>query len=270
MLIIKEEALIARRLPYFKFFVSEWSDGDITLEDYKTQGVFINICAYYWSNECSVKFSKVKKKFKNVNKNIFDNLINCKIMKIDSNDNLIINFLDEQKNERLKTAEKNKINGSKGGRPITQNKPNSSSSVSDSKTQTEDNKKKEEKKKKREDKTSSSPKEFSTDIKNILNDTIGLFPKNIVNNLTEKSKFIWMDTIDKLNRIDGHDYDVIKKVIIFGRNNNFWAGVFLSVSTLRDKKNDVSKFEQIKARMEGAKSTNNNVITENLENFEYE
>ena len=46
---------MAKSLPYFKFFCSEWSDGDITLEDYQTQGLFINICAYYWSNECIVE-----------------------------------------------------------------------------------------------------------------------------------------------------------------------------------------------------------------------
>ena len=55
---------MAKDLPYFKFFCSEWNDGDITLEDYKTQGLFINICSYYWSNECEITFTKLKKKFR--------------------------------------------------------------------------------------------------------------------------------------------------------------------------------------------------------------
>ena len=49
---------MAKDLPYFKFFCSEWNDGDITLESYEAQGVFINICSYYWSNECNVNFDK--------------------------------------------------------------------------------------------------------------------------------------------------------------------------------------------------------------------
>ena len=54
---------MAKDLPYFKFFVSEWNDGDITLEDFETQGLFINLCAYYWSNECEITLTKAIKKF---------------------------------------------------------------------------------------------------------------------------------------------------------------------------------------------------------------
>ena len=64
---------MAKDLPYFKFFCSEWSDGDITLEDFETQGLFINICAYYWSNECIVSLDKVNKKFKLCSEKCFDN-----------------------------------------------------------------------------------------------------------------------------------------------------------------------------------------------------
>ena len=55
---------MARELPYFKFFVSEWNDGDITLESLECQGLFINICSYYWSNECDLTIEKLLKKFK--------------------------------------------------------------------------------------------------------------------------------------------------------------------------------------------------------------
>ena len=65
---------MAKDLPYFKFFCSEWNDGDITLEDYETQGLFINICSYYWSNECDITFTKLKKKFKGY-ENLIDELL---------------------------------------------------------------------------------------------------------------------------------------------------------------------------------------------------
>ena len=90
---------MAKDLPYFKFFVSEWNDGDITLEDFETQGLFINICAYYWSNECEIKLSKTKKKFRNVSEDSFQNLIDSEVIKVED-DIITINFLDEQKEDR--------------------------------------------------------------------------------------------------------------------------------------------------------------------------
>ena len=43
---------MAKELPYFRFYASEWLEGDITLEDMATQGLFTNICAWYWHKEC--------------------------------------------------------------------------------------------------------------------------------------------------------------------------------------------------------------------------
>lgn len=101
---------MAKDLPYFKFFCSEWSDGDITLETYETQGLFINICAYYWSNECVLELSKLKKRFRNEIE-IVDLLLENNILK--QYDGFIkINFLDEQKLER---EEQSKVK-SKGGK----------------------------------------------------------------------------------------------------------------------------------------------------------
>ena len=101
---------MAKDLPYFKFFCSEWSDGDITLEDYQTQGLFINICAYYWSNECVLEVVKLKKRFRN-EVELVDLLIENNLLK--QMDGFIkINFLDEQKFER---EEQSKIK-SKGGK----------------------------------------------------------------------------------------------------------------------------------------------------------
>mgnify|MGYP003606575552 CR=1 FL=1 len=127
---------MAKDLPYFKFFCSEWSDGDITLEDFETQGLFINICAYYWSNECIVSLDKVKKKFKLCSEKCFDNLIKSGIIKV-IDGNLSINFLNEQKSERASKSMVNSYNGKKGGRPKKQieseKKPNALFSESETK-----------------------------------------------------------------------------------------------------------------------------------------
>ena len=100
---------MAKDLPYFKFFCSEWSDGDITLETYETQGLFINICAYYWSNECVLELSKLKKRFRNEIE-IVDLLLDNNLLK--QIDGFIkINFLDEQKFERDQQSKIKSIGG---------------------------------------------------------------------------------------------------------------------------------------------------------------
>ena len=99
---------MAKDLPYFKFFCSEWSDGDITLEELKVQGLFINLCAYYWSNECNITLTKARKKFRFCKDDSFDLLIESEIIKVEK-DVIIINFLDEQKKENhLKSLIKQK------------------------------------------------------------------------------------------------------------------------------------------------------------------
>ena len=102
---------MAKDLPYFKFFVSEWNDGDITLEDYKRQGLFINICSYYWSKECNVPAKVLYKKFKELIEDI-DYLI-CEGHLKSLEGFIRINFLDEQKQDRLKTSKKNSEAGKK-------------------------------------------------------------------------------------------------------------------------------------------------------------
>lgn len=106
---------MAKELPYFKFFISEWITGDITICDMETQGVFINICSYYWSKNGSICLANVKQRFSNNIANV-EQLIFMKIIKLDEDDNIIINFLDEQMNEFIDVSEKRAKAGSKGGK----------------------------------------------------------------------------------------------------------------------------------------------------------
>jgi hypothetical protein len=123
---------MGKDLPWFKFIVSEWRDGDIDLETYKVQGVFINLCAYYWSNECKLTLEKAKRKFK-ANKEI-GRLIFIKILKVDNNDFITINFLNEQFDERRSQSLINSKNGAKGGRPSKREiKPNALESLTETK-----------------------------------------------------------------------------------------------------------------------------------------
>jgi hypothetical protein len=105
-------------LPYFKFYCGEWINGNIALEDYLTQGLFINICAWYWSRECNVTLTQINKKFPASNQEI-EYLLDTGMLK-KRGVNIYINFLDEQHKERKKIAKRNKANGLRGGRPKTQ------------------------------------------------------------------------------------------------------------------------------------------------------
>jgi len=53
---------MSKTLPYFKFNVTQWLTGDINYEDYKTQGVFIKLCAEYWNRDCDLNLSDIKKR----------------------------------------------------------------------------------------------------------------------------------------------------------------------------------------------------------------
>ena len=151
---------MAKELPYFKFFCSEWSDGDITLEDYETQGLFINICAYYWSNECVLEVSKLKKRFRNDIK-LIELLIKNNILKT-ADGLIVINFLDEQKNDRKLKSITNKYNGSKGGRPKNRNESENNPVGFNSLTETKANEKAIREDKIREEKN--IKKDFSDEI----------------------------------------------------------------------------------------------------------
>lgn len=108
---------MSKELPYFKFFVNEWITGDITLEDYEVQGLFINICSYYWSKDCKITLTNVRKKFKSAKPEAFACLLSANIIKVDKKDFLSITFLNEQKVSRDKLGKKNSENGKKGGAP---------------------------------------------------------------------------------------------------------------------------------------------------------
>ena len=54
---------MSKELPYFRFTVSEWLNGDISLEDFTSKGVFIDICAFYWFRDYSVTIAMLEKHY---------------------------------------------------------------------------------------------------------------------------------------------------------------------------------------------------------------
>ena len=113
---------MSRELPYFKFFSSEWLNGDITLEDYELQGVFINLCAYYWHKEGLVELVQSGKKLRTERVN---ELIKIGLVK-ENEGNLTIDFLDEQLSEFSVRKKQLSDAGKKGAarkKKLAENKP---------------------------------------------------------------------------------------------------------------------------------------------------
>lgn len=83
----------------------------------------------------------------------------------------------------------------------------------------------------------------------VLRNVYTLFDFKIISALTEIQKNNWLDTINKLNRLDGFGYPEIEETIIWARNDDFWQSNFLSILGLRKKKNGISKFFQMNKKM---------------------
>lgn len=186
---------MSKELPYFKFYTGEWSNGDITLEDYETQGVFINVCAYYWFKECQLTVSSLKKKFRS-HDHIICNLLDLNIIK-SVGDNILISFLNEQFSSKEVQKAVNRNNGKLGGRPIgkkTENKPNGL--FLESETKPKHNQYKEEK----------SIEEYIVSLDTI----VGLVKPTPTDNISfsDRSKRF----IDKFNEMKGSKFQVTDKV----------------------------------------------------------
>lgn len=103
------EALMSKELPYFKFHCEQWLGKKITLETFETQGIFINVCAIYWANDCDIKIATLKKRYGQA----IDYLIDEGFIK-DKNGIAKISFLDSQWQERYKIHKENSNNGKAG------------------------------------------------------------------------------------------------------------------------------------------------------------
>jgi hypothetical protein len=111
---------MAKELPYFRFTSQEWQNGLISLESYHLKGLFIDICSYYWVQNCSITKAMLGKKFSN-DKTELNELVKLGILKVDKNDNVSIDFLDEQFDALSNLRKKRQLAGKKGGKQKSSN-----------------------------------------------------------------------------------------------------------------------------------------------------
>lgn len=106
---------MAKELPYFKFEPAEYLTKDISFCSLSAQGLFINICSYYWQRNCKITKSQLLKRLDYEYE--FDELIFEGVIDLDENEYIIIKFLDNQLSTVEEKSKINSTNGSKGGRP---------------------------------------------------------------------------------------------------------------------------------------------------------
>lgn len=155
---------MSRELPYFKFFTGEWLSGDITLLDYELQGVFINLCAYYWHRDCEVTLKQAYRKFSedHIRELLDEDLISVDYLD-DPESLLTINFLDEQFDE-MKTRKKILSEAGKKGAKRKQEKATIKPPLSHPLTITEEGEKEEEQKKKKKLSLTERKKQFAEKV----------------------------------------------------------------------------------------------------------
>ena len=75
--------------------------------------------------------------------------------------------------------------------------------------------------------------------KNLVEDCLKNCLKFFPEHLHPKNKNSWLDTIEKLNRIDGVPFLEIERIVKATREDDFWSKNFLSMTKLRKKKDEV-------------------------------
>lgn len=102
---------MAKEIPYFKFQPSEWVTGDITLCSMEAQGLFINLCCYYWMKDCNISLSNAQQRFSNCF-SLFEELQKHQIFKVNPHEGIVIEFLDEQMQKFTDISAKRSKSGS--------------------------------------------------------------------------------------------------------------------------------------------------------------
>jgi len=106
---------MAKELPYFQFEPAEYLTKDISFCSLSAQGLFINICSYYWQRECKLTKEQFLKRLNNELE--FNELLNEGVFSVDDEGFISIKFLDLQYAKATNKSVTNSENGSKGGRP---------------------------------------------------------------------------------------------------------------------------------------------------------
>ena len=107
---------MAKELPYFQFEPAEYLTKDISFCSLSAQGLFTNICSYYWQRGCELNINQILKRLNY--KDELNELISEGIIDV-NNDEISIKFLDLQYQKAtefsIEQSRKGKLGGAKLG-----------------------------------------------------------------------------------------------------------------------------------------------------------
>lgn len=87
-------------------------------------------------------------------------------------------------------------------------------------------------------------KSFSSEVFNCFDNCLNFFSENLhPKNETQKNN--WLESIEKLNRIENIPFEVIEEITKKTREDDFWSKNFLSLCKLRKKNNDGIMYIQV-------------------------
>ena len=131
---------MSKELPYFQFEPAEYLTKDVSFCSLAAQGLFVNICCYYWQRNCELTKDQLLKRINKPEE--LQELEDENVVKI-INGKIKISFLKKQYEQIVEKSRINKANGAKGGRPKnpnkTEQKPKENPIKSESKGIREDN-----------------------------------------------------------------------------------------------------------------------------------
>lgn len=227
---------MSKELPYFQFEPAEYLTKDISFCSLAVQGLFVNICSYYWQRNCYLTKDQLLKRLNYPRE--FEELVNENIIHLE-NGVISIYFLDIQLEKVTKQSKVNSENGAKGGRPKnpikSEPKPNVKPIESETKGIREDNIILDNRK---EYNIKGNNIVYTKDVHACLKICLGYFPEH----LHPKKEETWLDVIDKLNNIDKVPFQAICEIVKRTREDKFWGKNFLSLTKLRKTNKDGLKY----------------------------
>lgn len=105
---------------------------------------------------------------------------------------------------------------------------------------------------------------FSAEVHECYRESLNFFPESL-HPVTGSSKNKWLDTIDKLNRIDNVPFERILRITKAAREDSFWKTAFMSIPKLRKKNDEDIKYIVVFNEKFKSKPTNQDRILQNAE-----
>ena len=113
---------MAKQLPYFKFEPNEWENGNIQMCSREEKGLFMDLCAIYWSRLGDLPEKLAIQKLCGGNASALNSLYDEEIIEV-KDGFICIHFLNEQLLEFEDTSNQNRENARKGWEKRRKKKP---------------------------------------------------------------------------------------------------------------------------------------------------